>query len=211
MLSGQFPVKSGQRMRLCSNDDEQDNEAGSYRAVIAIGLLTRRKAARLSGCMRWWPVSGPSSPAQVRSCRRRSVGVCHDLLPIKHIRLCRGLPRLSCQAGDFPPAADQGVVAQRLLRTVAQVADAIEAVGQVALSLRVGAHMGHDVRGGRISPLLVDPYQVVRGLPYRPARVCLRVPVLGQLSRSEQAYLAPPDVRMPASTIPATLVFLAVN
>ena len=30
-------VKSGQRMRLCSNDDEQDNEAGSYRLVIALG------------------------------------------------------------------------------------------------------------------------------------------------------------------------------
>ena len=67
----------------------------------------------------------------------------------------------------------------------------IEAVGQVTRSLCVGAYVGHDVGSGRISPLLVDPYQVVRGLPYRPARVRLRVPVLGQLSGDKQAYLAP--------------------
>ena len=57
------------------------------------------------------------------------VGVCHDLLPIEHIRLCRGLPHLSCQAGDFSPAANQGIVSQRLLRAVALVADSEEAVG----------------------------------------------------------------------------------
>ena len=69
-------------------------------------------------------------------------------------------------------------------------ANSEEAVGQVARGLCVGAYVGHDVGGGRISPLGVDSHQLVSGLPYRPARVRLRVPVLGQLSRSEQPHLA---------------------
>ena len=95
---------------------------------------------------------------------------------------------LSCQAGDFSPAAEgrcsptpleDGCAGRRCDRG-----------GRLA-----SRWLGHDVRGGR-SPLLVDPHQVMCGLPYRPARVSSG-PSPGA-TQQERAGVPPPDVRMPA-------------
>ena len=102
----------------------------------------------------------------------------------------RGADNLLGQPRDLRPTLHERIVAKGLLGTVLLVADAIEAVGQLASGLSIRAKLAHQQGGGVLSFLVMHADQMVHSLPYDESGVTVRDPVFGQLMRPEQADFA---------------------
>ena len=121
------------------------------------------------------------------------------------------LAALAGEAGDLRPALDEAVVGERLGRALLALAEGVEAVGQLAGDLGLGAELGDELRRRAFAAA-----SSTRIRWWTISQAVRRGSVAGSQSAGSSSgrssrTLPRFDSRMPASTMPATLVFLALE
>lgn len=116
-----------------------------------------------------------------------------------------------CQLAQLRPGDEQAVVGQRFVGPLLALAERVEPIGQLSGSLADAAQPGQERGRAGFALRFQGANQVLGGFPDGQATVGGGSQSSGKSSRPTSLTLPPRALTTPASTSPATAVFLALE